>query len=1016
MYGHCCPHPRLAEALSAASLLVGPMSEDELREAVIRPAGSAGLIVERELTARIVSDVAGRPGALPMLSHTLLQVWRRRQGRTLTLGAYERLGGVQGALATTAESLYTSLTPGQAAAARTILLRLINPGDQGPDTRRPATVGEVASGASAGCDLSVALQRLTDARMVTLADGYVELAHEALIDGWPRLREWLDTDRETLRQHRALTQAAASWQRYGHDPGALYRGSRLTLAEQLFNGPEARAPLTGEEREFLTAGIRARDAERRAAALVRRRLRVLGACLAALLVVAASIGFVAVRTGQDARREQGLADTRRVAGIAQGMASSDPVLADLLAVASFRVADTFESRSALLAMLNRPERPSLHLPPGWYGPMTVLTGDGRLAVTADQGKVNLMRIADGRTTPFPGVPGGAPEVIAVAPDGRTLVVGTETSTTVWNTTRGTLRRLPVSWSSVVAAFSGSGRTVVVFDRAHAALTVQDLTTGTIRLRLALPGTTAVAVSPDDRALVACVRGRPPRMWTIPAAGGPSRPVTLGPSGVCTAASTLSFSSGGSRMALGTDAAGATVWDLRTGQVISTIPPAMTDVRLSPDGDHLLASDGGVSIWRVGDRQPVLSYPAVGQSPRAIAWVDDHTVRYLDGSVVRTLDVTHATRPATANPQSMDVITLSPDGSTIIRTVPGRQGYDVSLQPVDGGPVTRVAVPLPPTIGAATDAYPLISVSQDGGTVALGALAEAPNAWQHQILLVDVRTGRHRTTLDVGAGDPILGMTVSHDGSLVAAIRGPLQCQFGCTSTGVQIWDATHRALRAWAKGVVPQTFRFTTESRWLATNIGIFDLASVATLDGDVPSGVVSTPRRLLPDTDADFAATSAASPDGNLMALADDTGRILVRDAHTWAVRATLNRPAGDDLWPRASGSPFEDVAFSPDGTMLASATSAGVNLWDLAQARLLGSTVPTRATDIQSIAFSADGHRLLAAGSSGVETVPLAAPDIAGTLCARAGRGLTAAEWQLHLPQQPFRRVCDPGNPDGH
>lgn len=1015
MYGYCCLYPGLAETLSAATLLVGPMTEEDLREAVIRPARAAGLIVERELTARIVCDVAGRPGALPMLSHTLLQVWKRRRGRVLALDAYERLGGVQGALATTAESLYTGLTPGRAAAARRILLRLINPGDQGPDTRRPATLEEVSSGASAGGDMSVALQQLTDARMVTVAEGYVELAHEALIDGWPRLRDWLDADREILRQHRALTQAAASWQRDGHDPGALYRGSRLTLAEQLFAGPEGRDSLTGEEQQFLTAGIKARGAERRAAARGRRRLRALAAGLAALLVLAASIGYVAVRSGQEARRDQALADASRIAGIAQGMSTSDPVLADLLAVASFRVADTYESRSALVAMRNRPERPSVHLPAGWFRSSAVLTGDGQLAVTVDQGKANLLRIADGQRSSFSGVPDGTPKVIAVSPDGRTLVVGTETSTTVWNATRGSLRRIPASWSSVVAAFSGSGKTVALFDRAHDTLTVQDLETGAIRLRRILPGLAVVAVSPDDRAVVACVEGRPPQMWTIPTAGGRSRPLPLKPSGGCTTSSTLSFSRGGFRMALGTDTAGATVWDPRTGQVISTIPPAMTEVRLSPDGDYLLASDGGVSIWRVGDRRRVLSYQTVGQSPGAAVWVDDHTVRYLDGSVVRTLDVTHATQPAAEGPESTVGTTISPDGSMIIRTMPGPDGYDVSIQPVTGGPPAHVAVPLPST----ADAYPLVSVSQDGGTVALGALAEAPNAWQHQVLLVDLRTGHPRTTLDIGAGDPIIGMTVSHDGRLVAVIRGPLQCQFGCTATGLQIWDVTGHALRAEAKGIVPLTFRFTLDSHWLATNVGIFDLEPVAApdrrADGHTPSGDVPMPRRLLPDVDSIYFASSAASPDGNLIALADEAGRVLVRDAHTWALRATLNRPAGDDLWPQATGSFFQDIAFSRDSTMLASATSAGIDLWDLTQARHLGSTIPTKATDIQSIAFTPDGNNVIAANSTTVETIPITPTDIAQPLCTRAGRDLTPTEWQLYLPRQPFRSVCDVNSDSG-
>jgi hypothetical protein len=105
-YARCAEHRELADALRGAGLLVGPMTADELREAVIRPAQTAGLLVERELTATIVEEVLDRPGGLPMLSHALLETWRRRRSRMLTLAAYEAAGGVRGAIAATADEAY----------------------------------------------------------------------------------------------------------------------------------------------------------------------------------------------------------------------------------------------------------------------------------------------------------------------------------------------------------------------------------------------------------------------------------------------------------------------------------------------------------------------------------------------------------------------------------------------------------------------------------------------------------------------------------------------------------------------------------------------------------------------------------------------------------------------------------------------------------------------------------------------------------------------------------------------
>ncbi|MFF7795725.1 helix-turn-helix domain-containing protein [Streptomyces sp. NPDC007991] len=227
-YGHCADHRELAEAVCRAGMLVGPLGRDELREVITGPAATAGLTVERALTARIVDEVVDRPGALPMLSHALLETWRRRRGRMLTLAAYEEAGGVRGAIAATAEEVYGGLSAEQGRVARRILLRLIAPGDGTADTRRPASRAELGGGARE------VLERLAGARLVTLDGDTVELAHEALITGWPRLAGWIEEGRDRLRTQRRLGEAARGWEELERDPGALYRGTRLARAEELF--------------------------------------------------------------------------------------------------------------------------------------------------------------------------------------------------------------------------------------------------------------------------------------------------------------------------------------------------------------------------------------------------------------------------------------------------------------------------------------------------------------------------------------------------------------------------------------------------------------------------------------------------------------------------------------------------------------------------------------------------------------------------------------------------------------
>ncbi|WP_405827887.1 hypothetical protein [Streptomyces sp. NBC_01176] len=292
--GRCAQHPGLAAALRDATVVVGAMSAAELREAVVKPAANAGLIVERALTARIVEETVQEPGGLPLMSHALLETWRRRRGRALTEEMYEAAGGIRGAVATTAEDLFRRLTPSQAGTARRILLRLITPGEGTEDTRRPTDRAELDA---ASPETAAVLEQLVRARLLTLDGCRVDLAHEALISAWPRYRAWIDQERERLRLHRRLTDDARTWVEHDRDPDTLYRGSRLAAAADAFAG-EARQALSSPEAAFLDAGTAARDHESRQTARAARRLRSLTIALSVLLFVALSASLLAWNQGR----------------------------------------------------------------------------------------------------------------------------------------------------------------------------------------------------------------------------------------------------------------------------------------------------------------------------------------------------------------------------------------------------------------------------------------------------------------------------------------------------------------------------------------------------------------------------------------------------------------------------------------------------------------------------------------------------------------------------------------------
>ncbi|MFD9884630.1 hypothetical protein ACFWZT_24545 [Streptomyces alboflavus] len=342
-YGRCAEHRALADALTASSLLVGPMSDTELREAVVQPARTAGLIVERDLTTRLISETKGEPGGLPLLSHVLLETWRRSRGRTLTVEAYEAAGGLHGAIAQTAETVHTRLTDTQADLARQLLLRLIAPGEGAPDTRRPVPRCELDLADDTG-DVDQVLDRLARARLITLDDDTVDLAHEALIPAWPRLRGWIDADRERLLVHRRLTEAAHAWAQLHHHRDSLWRGPRLTAAEEHWTTPSQQQSLTSLERDFLRAGTAAR---RRA----RRLRRVLVAVVSVLAVLASLAGGLALQQHRTAARQYEEQEGRKAAMAAVSLMASpsgrDRVLGMKLSVAAWRIASVEETKAVL---------------------------------------------------------------------------------------------------------------------------------------------------------------------------------------------------------------------------------------------------------------------------------------------------------------------------------------------------------------------------------------------------------------------------------------------------------------------------------------------------------------------------------------------------------------------------------------------------------------------------------------------------------------------------------------------
>ncbi|MFD8493165.1 hypothetical protein [Amycolatopsis sp. NPDC059657] len=350
-YPACADRPRLRAALQDAPLVVGPMSDPELREAILYPAEAVGLEVEPGLVELLLRDLGAttnagadreagyEAGRLPLLAHALRVCWQQRNGATLTVRGYQDAGGIQHAIATTADRVYDGLDDTGRRVARALFLRLIRIGEGAEDVRRSVSRAGLLAASADPAMTSAVLAVFTQARLLTQREDTVEVTHEALLTSWPRLREWIGADRDWLRAHQQIADDTASWRRAGRDVSLLYRGTRLAVARQWL--PAHAGELNEAERDYLDRAY----AHQRTQA---RRRRALRSGLVLVLVVAMVFSALYVYTQQQRDQAQVLADSRALAQASQDTATADPALSVMTALAAYQTEPTQEARNQLL--------------------------------------------------------------------------------------------------------------------------------------------------------------------------------------------------------------------------------------------------------------------------------------------------------------------------------------------------------------------------------------------------------------------------------------------------------------------------------------------------------------------------------------------------------------------------------------------------------------------------------------------------------------------------------------------
>ena len=424
-------HDTLAALAADNTVLVGAPNPDDVRRAVERPARRGGLVFDDGLVDAVVADAGAEPGLLPLLSTAMAQLWDARSGRRLTFAAYVRLGGISSAIWHLAEQTWSELDEARQDVARTLLLRLTGPGEGSSVTRRRVPLAELAGLQRA--DAGAVVERLVQARLLTLSDGHVEVSHEALFREWPRMQGWLAEDAAGRAVQQRLAIAAEEWSADGHDPALLWRGARLESGLEIAAAmPEE---LTRNEQEFLWAGREAseearRNAERRAEEKARQNRRLRGLLLGAavLLVVAVVAGILALvargnatDAARDADAEAVAADAKRLA--ASALSVEYPDLALLTAVEATHLEESPETYGALLTLLSRqPDVVTRYRTPERFL-YNAAAPDGRTVFVGENS--NVVYALDAKTGDQLWVQRSLEEQVVgidVSPDGETLAV------------------------------------------------------------------------------------------------------------------------------------------------------------------------------------------------------------------------------------------------------------------------------------------------------------------------------------------------------------------------------------------------------------------------------------------------------------------------------------------------------------------------------------------------------------------------------------------------------------------
>ena len=1056
-YGKCASCTNLAAALSDHQVLVGPMTEEELRRAIERPAQLVGCELEPGLTEMLVHDFKNQAGALPLLQHALSELWKRRECRRLTLAAYESIGRLHGALERRANDIYDSFDETKQKICRRLLMSLIQPGEGTEDTKRRAKFQELLPAEGDSEPIDTVIQTLADARLITTEGGtdqpedrFIEVAHESLIRGWSKLRLWIDSDRESLLVHRRLSDAAAEWDSIGRNDSYLYVGVRLTEAEEwsLMHADV----LNPFDRDFLRASIELRD-KNKAAELKQKQFRQRAFLITGVLVVVtlllifAGLSFFrARRAQQEAEKAREDADVLQLAFASQSQIEGNHELALLLAVEAGRAVEKGEARQSVVedevdkalrsVLLYKGDTLKiLSFDPngkdtykityaGWSldGTRIVTVSEDKTASVWNAETGKLLANLSGQTWIWHA---------AWSFDNTRIVTAGEGTASVWDAQSGRelLKLYPnhvnldYKYAAVrFAAWNRAGTRIVTISRVITA-SVWDAGTGRELLIMDhhaamdrhAAGVKFAAWNRDGTRIVTVNNDKTASVWDAET-GRELNCFTGHTAGVNYAA----WNNAGTQIVTASQDCTARVWDMKSGdQEVVMVGHTLnvTYAAWSPDDKRIVTAslDGTARVWNAesseelsrlaGHTAGVIQAAWSPDGKRIVTASNDGTARIWDPESSSRMPVlkghTATVNYAAWNRKETRIVTASGDNTAIVwdaetgKELVCLKGHTLPVSHTEWSPDDKRIVT------ASYDGTARLWEAESGKElVCLTAGHSRPlshAAWSPDDKRI-VTTSYDDTARvwDVESGKELVCLT-GHSGPVLHAAWSFDNTRIVTASEDAtaRVWDAqSGRELLKLDHS--DHTHAAVIFAIWNKTGTRIVtSCRGSAARVWDAESG-----KELFTfDGYSDGVRLAAWSPNDEFIVTASNDNTAAIWDARSGKLV----------LFLRGHGAEVGYAVWSPDGTRIATASQDGTaRVWDAVSGQGLASL--TGHTDsVQHVAWNAAGTRIVTASADGTARVHyLLRKDMLDAACQRAVRNMTKDEWKRYMGDQPYCETC--------